>query len=469
MDVTQIKLYNTLSRNKEDFEPIKPGEVGLYSCGPTVYLYPHIGNMRAYVFSDLLRRMFEYNDFTVKQIINITDVGHLVGDESEGEDKVEKEARAENKTAQEIADFYLQAFMTDLASLNIKTTDTIFPRATQHIAEQIELIKKLEEKGFTYQTSDGIYFNTARYPKYIELAQLDLEGQKEGARVEINSEKINPTDFALWKFSKPTEQRQQEWPSPWGVGFPGWHIECSAMSMKYLGNHFDIHTGGIDHIPVHHTNERAQSECSTGEDYVNYWMHVNFISVDGEKMAKSLGNIYRLEDLNKKGFSAMAYRYLLMTANYRKTLNFTWEALEGASNAYKKLINVLSNLKNSSEEKTGIIIPEYREEFLKCINDDLNTAEALAVIWKLLGSNEAKDEDKLATILDFDRFLGLDLLSAIDQTNIEIPVEVQELANQREEARRDKDYSRSDELRQEIGRLGYGVEDSENGPKIRKI
>lgn len=463
----EIKLYNTLTREKEIFNSLKPNSVGLYSCGPTVYLYPHIGNMRAYVFSDLLRRMFEYNGFTVNQIINITDVGHLVSDDSDGEDKIEKEATIENKSAKEIADFYLQSFIDDLSSLNIKTEKTIFPRATLHIKEQINLIKILEEKGFTYKTTDGIYFNTAKYAKYPELAKLDLEGLREGARVEINQGKINPSDFALWKFSPANEQRQQEWPSPWGVGFPGWHIECSAMSMKYLGNHFDIHTGGIDHIPVHHTNERAQSECATGEPYVNYWLHSNFITIDNEKMSKSLGNIYRLEDLKEKGFSPLAYRYWLLTANYRKTMNFTWEALGGAQIAYKKLINQLVALKNNSEGVTGTINEDCQKEFVASINDDLNTSEALALIWKIINQDLA-DQDKLATILDFDRFLGLQLVEAITEAKIEIPTEVTELVNLREQARLDKNYSRSDELRQEVSQLGYIIDDTDQGPKLRK-
>jgi len=461
-----IKLYNTLTREKEVFTPITPGQVGFYSCGPTVYFYPHIGNMRAYVLSDSLRRMFEYNGLKVKQIINITDVGHLVSDEDEGEDKVEKEARAEGKSAEEIIKFYTDAFMADLADLNIETADTIFPRATLHIPEQIAIIKTLEAKGFTYQTSDGLYFDTAKYPKYTELAKLDLAGQKAGARVAVNPEKKNPTDFALWKFSPKTgDARLQEWESLWGLGFPGWAIECSAMSSKYLGNHFDIHTGGIDHIPVHHTNERAQSECANGE-FVNYWLHNNFITVDGEKMSKSLGNIYRLADLTAKGFSPLAYRYWLLTASYHRQVNFTFDALTSAETAYKRLINTLAEIKNKND-RAGKIEENYKAKFTEAINDDLDTPTALVIIWDLLKDENIVPADKLATVLDFDRFLGLRLAEALEPADLDLPEEVKNLVAQREIARQNKDYTKSDELREEIKRLGYTLDDTDNGQKIR--
>ncbi|MEK7477956.1 MAG: cysteine--tRNA ligase [Patescibacteria group bacterium] len=459
-----IKLYNTLTRAKEDFKPIHEGEVGLYSCGPTVYQYAHIGNMRSYVFSDILKRVLEYNGFLVKQVINITDVGHLVGDLDEGEDKVEQSAAKEDKTAKEIADFYLTSYRDDLVKMNIKIVGTIFPKATEHIQEQINLIKILEEKGFTYRTSDGIYFDTSLYPKYTELAQLDLAGLKEGARVKVNPEKKNPTDFALWKFSQPEEHRQQEWNSSWGIGWPGWHVECSAMSMKYLGSHFDIHTGGIDHIPVHHTNERAQSECATGEPVVNYWLHNGFIMVEGEKMAKSLGNFYRLADLAAKGFTPLAYRYWLLTANYRQTVNFTWEALGAAQTAYKKLINQLSEIKSDTE--IGSVSASYNEQFLSFIDDDLNTAGGIALLWDMFKDKNLSDEDKLATTFKWDEVLGLKLRESL--VPIEVPGSVRKLVDEREEARQNKDYTKSDELREEIRGLGYSVEDTDRGPKIRR-
>lgn len=462
-----IKLYNTLTRTKEDFKPIKPKKVGLYSCGPTVYHYAHIGNLRSNLLSDLIRRMFEYQGLKVTQVINITDVGHLTGDGDGGQDKIEKEAQIENKTAGEIADFYLESWKSDIKKMNIETDGTIFPRATLHIQEQIKLIQKLEEKGFTYKTSDGIYFNTAKFKKYPELGQLDLEGLREGARVETNHEKINPSDFALWKFSQIKEQRQQEWPSPWGIGFPGWHIECSAMSMKYLGNHFDIHTGAIDLIPVHHTNERAQSECATDESYVNYWMHSGFLNIDNEKMAKSEGNFYTLTDLENHKVKPLAYRYWLLTANYKKTVNFTWEAVLAAQSGFDRLINILAEIQNKDNNR-GQIAEAYQKDFSDLITDDLDTPQAIALIWDLLRDEKIVPADKLATILDFDRFLGLDLLSAITEANIEIPKEVIDLTEQREQARKDKNYSRSDDLRQEITQLGYNIDDTDDGPKIRK-
>jgi cysteinyl-tRNA synthetase len=423
--------------------------------------------MRAYVFSDLLRRMFEYNGFSVTQVINITDVGHLTSDEDSGEDKLEKEARVEGKTAREIADFYLADFRENLTRLNVETNGTIFPRATDHITEQIDLVKTLEEKGFTYRTSDGLYFDTFKYAGYSELAGLDLEGQREGARVQANPEKKNPADFALWKFSSKNEQRQQEWDSPWGKGFPGWHLECSAMSMKYLGRHFDVHTGGIDHIPVHHTNERAQSECATGEKFVNYWLHTAFLTVDGEKMSKSLGNIYRLADLSEKGFDPLAYRFWLLSGSYRKTLNFTFEALSAAQNGFDRLIAHLRELKNLGGESREIKA-DWREKFLAAINDDLNTPQGLAVIWDLLRDNSVSPAEKLATIISFDQILGLDLKNKIEQELV-VPEIVSQLAAEREAARQAKNYSRSDELRQEINRLGYQVDDTDEGPKIRKL
>ncbi|MCX6713822.1 MAG: cysteine--tRNA ligase, partial [Candidatus Vogelbacteria bacterium] len=360
-----LKFHNTLTHQKELFQSIqpKPGPVGVYTCGPTVYLYPHIGNLRAYVFSDILHRALVFDGWQVKHVVNITDVGHLTDDADDGVDKVEKEAQAEGKTAKEITEFYTQAFFADLKKLNIDTTDYLFPKATEHIPEQIDLIKKLEAKGYTYQTSDGLYFDTSKFPTYGDFAKLDIAGLKEGARVEANKEKKNPTDFALWKFSpsvdstgSPQAKRQQEWPSPWGVGFPGWHIECSAMSMKYLGNHFDIHTGGVDHIPVHHTNEIAQSEAVTGEKFVNYWLHAEHLLVDGKKIAKSLGNFYTLEDLEKKGFDPIVYRFLLLQTSFSQKINFTWDSLLSAQKGYqnlKKKIKVLGS-PTSSEPEVGL-------------------------------------------------------------------------------------------------------------------
>ena len=339
-----IYLKNTLSGEKEEFVPIVPGLVTMYNCGPTVYNKVHIGNLRAYVFADTLRRVFEYNDYDVKQVINITDVGHLTDDEDlsdRGEDKIEKSARAQGKSAQEIARAITKAFFNDLKSLNVEMDDITFPRATEYIKEQIAFIKTLEQKGYTYRTSDGIYFDTSLFKDYGKLGNIDIKGLQEGARIGKNSERKNITDFALWKFSKKDEKRQQEWDSPWGVGFPGWHIECSAMSRALLGAHFDVHTGGIDHIPIHHNNEIAQSVCATNKKFVNYWLHSAHLMLNGEKISKSLGNVLFLEDLHAKGFTSSMYRYWLLTAHYSTQVNFTWEALDAARTAFTNLSHSL--------------------------------------------------------------------------------------------------------------------------------
>ncbi len=461
-----LRFYNTLSRQKEEFVPLIPGRVGVYSCGPTVYHYAHIGNIRTSVFNDLLRRTLEYNNFQVTQVINITDVGEPAGNDDSGQDKLERAAETEGKTVSELADFYYHAWRTDLDQINIKTSDTIFPWATKHIAEQISLIEKLEKGGHTYQTTDAIYFDTTTYPAYADLAHLDLAGMKEGARVEANPAKRNPADFALWKFSRPAEKRQQEWPSPWGIGYPGWHIECSAMSMKYLGAHFDIHTGGIDLLPTHHTNERAQSEAATGKPFVNYWLHSGFLNVEGEKMSKSLGNIYRLTDLVEQDITPLAYRYWLLTAHYRKTINLTWDALEGAETAYKKLEQVVLGLQETVSNKNPTPDQNYTDRFLSIINDDLDMPSALALLWELVKDETVPPSNKLATLLDFDRVLGLGL----DQvTAPEIPGEINTLVTEREKAREAKDWAKSDQLREEISQQGYQVEDMEEGPRVRKI
>src|SRR3989344_4864807 len=327
-----LKLFNTLGRKKQTFKPIGK-EVGIYSCGPTVYWYQHIGNLRSYIFADILKRVLLYNGFKVKHVINITDVGHLTGDRDEGEDKIEKAAMKEGKTASEIANYYLRIFKEDFKKLNITEPD-IWCKATEHIKEQIELIKKLEKKGYTYKTSDGIYFNTLKLKDYGKLARLKIEKLEAGKRIAVG-EKKNKTDFALWKFSKEGEKRQQEWGSPFGVGFPGWHIECSAMSMKYLGEHFDIHTGGEDHIPIHHTNEIAQSECATGKKFANYWMHIAFLMFKGEKVSKSKGGLYTISELEFEGYSPLDFRYLCLMTHYRKPLNFSLDNLVAARNAFE--------------------------------------------------------------------------------------------------------------------------------------
>ncbi|MEK6842665.1 MAG: cysteine--tRNA ligase, partial [Nanoarchaeota archaeon] len=336
----QIKLYNTLSRKKEVFKPIHKNLVGMYSCGPTVYWYQHIGNLRTYIFSDILKRVLQYNNYKVKHVINVTDVGHLTSDSDEGEDKIEIAARKEGKTAGEIADYYLRVFKEDLKKLNI-LNPYLWPKATEHIKEQIELIKILEKKGYTYKTKDGIYFNTSKFKSYGKLAHLNIKGLQAGKRINLG-EKKNKTDFALWKFSSSnSEKRLQEWNSPWGLGFPGWHLECSAMSMKYLGSHFDIHTGGQDHIPIHHTNEIAQSETATGKKFVNFWMHGAFLTYHGEKVSKSKGGLYAIFDLEEKGFNPLSFRYLCLTTHYRKPLDFSLQNLETAQISLERLKNII--------------------------------------------------------------------------------------------------------------------------------
>ena len=345
-----LKLYNTLTRKKEIFKPLKDKQVGIYTCGPTVYWHQHIGNLRSYIFPDILKRVLSLDGFKVKHVMNITDVGHLTGDADEGEDKIEKAAAKEGKKAEDIANYYWQIFREDFKKLNITEPD-IWTKATERIKEQIELIKKLEEKGYTYKTGDGIYFDTDKFKDYAKLAKLQKEGLRAGKRIEMRDKK-NKTDFALWKFSGEPGKRQQEWQSPWGLGFPGWHIECSAMSMKYLGDSFDIHTGGIDHIPVHHTNEIAQSEAATGKKFVNFWLHGAFLVFKGEKISKSKGGLYTIAELEEKGFSPLSFRYFALTAHYRASLNFSLENLEAAQNALENLKQIILELKNDNGVET---------------------------------------------------------------------------------------------------------------------
>lgn len=456
-----IYLHNTLTGKKEKFEPIKKGKVGMYHCGPTVYNYPHIGNLRAYVFADTIKRLFLYSGYKVKQVINITDVGHIVNDADSGEDKMEKARKREQKSAYEIAEFYTNVFFENLKDLNIDTKGTKFPRATKYIKSQIKIVKTLEKKGFTYKTSDGIYFDTSKFQEYGKLGNIDIKGIREGERIGINDEKKNPTDFALWKFSPTNEKREMEWSSPWGVGFPGWHIECSTMSSELLGDTFDIHTGGIDHIPVHHNNEIAQSESSTGKHFVNYWLHSAFINIDGAKMAKSEDNFLTLQKVIDRGISPLAYRYFLLTARYSTPLNFSWEALEGASSAYKKLRNLVSSYSNK-----GKISKEYVNKVNEIIIDDLDTPKVIALIWDITKDSNLSDPDKKATIVEIDRLLGLKLGEKIEETKI--PENVLMLANKRDEARKVKDWKKSDELRDEIANLGFEVKDTSDGQKLIK-
>jgi len=460
-----IKLFNTLTRKKEEFKPIKKGEVGMYTCGPTVYWYQHIGNLRAYLFSDLLKKTLVYNGLKVNHIINVTDVGHLTSDADEGEDKMEKASLKEGKKALEIADFYFKAFLEDLTKLNIEEPKK-WTKATEHIDEQIELIKKLEKKGYTYKTSDGIYFDSLKFKDYGKLAKLDIKGLKAGKRVTLG-EKKNKTDFALWKFSKKDERRQQEWDSPFGVGFPGWHIECSAMSTKYLGEHFDIHTGGIDHIPIHHTNEIAQSECASNKKFVNYWMHVAFLLFKGEKVSKSKGGLYRLNELIDLGYSPEDFRYLTLLTQYRKSLNFTLENLDSAKNALSRIKSKILDIKEKKvpgRDKSK----EYKKQFLESINDDLNTPKAVQIFLKALEDDTFDWQKKIQTLEDFDKVFSLGIKD-VKKQKVEIEGEVERMVIEREKLRKEKRWAEADILRERIKERGFKVIDTENGYNIEKI
>jgi cysteinyl-tRNA synthetase len=463
-----IKLHNTLSGKTELFTPIHSNEVYMYHCGPTVYNYLHIGNLRAYLLADTLRRTFEINGYKVKQVINITDVGHLTASNDEGlgdngEDKMEKMAKEVGKTAQEISEYYTQIFFNDIKDLNIKTDETLFPKASEHIKEQIEIIKELEAKGFTYKTSDGIYFDTAKFPEYGKLGNINIEGLIEGARVTMSSEKRNGTDFALWKFSHPNEKRFQEWESPWGVGFPGWHIECSAMSEKYLGKTFDIHTGGIDHIPVHHNNEIAQSEGANGVPLAHYWLHGAFVNIPDGKMSKSKGNFVRLQTLRDSGVSPLEYRYWLLGAHYSSQVQFTFEAVEAAGVGYKKLLAQITNLGT----KIGTVSASHTESLLEAINNNLDTPKALSLLWDLMKDTSLSHEDKKATVFEFDKVLGLNLESESDKLIVHsIPEDIQKMLDDRKIARDAKDWKTSDELRDKMQELGFTVMDTESGQVI---
>lgn len=462
----KLKLYNSLTRSKAEFQPVRTGEVGLYTCGPTVYNFAHIGNLRTYIFEDILKRVLQYNGYRVKHVMNITDVGHLTGDRDMGEDKMEKGALREGRTAWEIADFYTLAFKSDIKHLNILPPD-IWVKATDTIDDQIALIKTLEEKDFTYRTGDGIYFDTSRFADYTKLSHQRLESLQEGARVEKNPQKRNPTDFALWKFSPQGVQRQMEWESPWGIGFPGWHIECSAMSMKFLGDQLDIHCGGTDHIDVHHTNEIAQSEAATGKKFFNCWMHGAFLIIaGGKKMAKSEDNFLTLENaFIKAGIHPLVYRFAAFQTHYRKPMEYSDESVQAARNGLMHLQNQVRNIAAAGRDPENMISAEHKNRFLEAVNDDLNMPRAMAAVQELLKSS-LSDGQKYTTILEFDQVLGLDL-DRLDQPE-ELPSAIQKLVDARQNARENKQWAASDRLRDEIQDLGYLVQDTPDGMKVIK-
>lgn len=471
-----IRFFNTLHHRLEDFKPIQPGHVGIYSCGPTVYWDAHIGNMYAFTVWDIMVRFFRWCGFNVKYVMNITDVGHLTSDSDTGEDKMEKGARRENMTVWQVAEKYTKRFFESCDLLNIKTPDVIC-KATDHIQNMLDLIKKIEAHGYAYKIDDGIYFDTSKLKNYGEMARLNLEGQEAGARVEVVPGKKHPQDFALWKFTPNKVRRQMEWKSPWGVGFPGWHIECTAMSVKYLGETFDIHTGGIEHIPVHHTNELAQGEGAFGHNTARFWLHNNHLNLKGEKVSKSLGNIYLVTDLVKKGYDPLAIRYLYLNSHYRTGVTFSLDALSAAQNALNNLRSMISGMEANKLDRTTLSDEKNtkREEFFNnfrgALEDDLNYPEALSVLWGAAKSN-IPELDKLDLIYDFDEVLGLRLRECAAtkcQTKTEIPPEIQAKLIERKELRKSKKFAAADAMRKQIEEKGWKVLDEQNGSRVVKL
>ena len=463
-----LKLYNTLTKQKEEFKPLEGNEVRIYTCGPTVYSFAHIGNFRAYVFMDTLRRVLKENGYTLKHVMNITDVGHLESDADEGEDKMEKAARKENKDPYEIAAYYTDIFFRDMGRLHIERPE-IIAKATDHISDMLEFVKTLVKNGYAYETSKAIYFDISKLDKYPVLSNRNLDDQIAGARVDVDPEKRNPYDFAVW--IKAPENHIMKWESPWGLSYPGWHLECSAMGRKYLGDEFDIHTGGVDHIPTHHENEIAQSKGCTGHVPAKRWMHVEFLQVDGGKMSKSLGNTYTLDQLQEKGIEPLAYKMFCYTAHYRTKLNFTFEGALSTQKALNRLregyLTHLQNDEKIDEEE----IKEYKQRFLDAVNDDLNMPLAMGIVWEVVRNNK-KSKQFAELLLEFDRILGLDLENSKkyleEQEKVELPKEILELVEQRKIARENKDWAESDRIRDVLKEKGYTVKDTKEGQIIEQ-
>ena len=458
-----IKIFNTLTRKKEDFKPLDEKEIRMYSCGPTVYYFAHIGNLRAYLFMDNLRRVLKYNGYNLKHVMNITDVGHLVSDADEGEDKMMKAARRENKNPYEIAEFYMNAFLADIDKLNIDRPE-IIARATEHIDVMEEYVKKIIENGFSYQTEDTVYFDTSKLDKYGVLSNRKVEDQKAGARVEFDNNKKNISDFAIW--IKAPENHIMKWDTFFGKAYPGWHLECSAMGYKYLGDQFDIHTGGVDHIPIHHDNEIAQSKGFSGKIPANYWMHVEFLQIDGGKMSKSLNNLYTIKDLEDKGYEPLVYRMFNFTSNYRAQINFTFDAMDAAKVALNRLREGYLKHAEGLDDVSDEIIKEYEDRFLEAINDDLNMPVAMSVVWDVV-KNPAKSKKLQNLLLKFDEVLGLDLKNYKKQENV-LPEEISKLVQERNEARINKNWAESDRIRDILIEKGYTVKDSKEGTIVEK-
>ena len=462
----ELKLYNTLTRQKSEFKPLKENEVRIYTCGPTVYSFAHIGNFRAYIFMDTLRRVLKYNGYTLKHVMNITDVGHLESDADEGEDKMEKAARKENKNPLEIAAYYTDIFFRDMGRLNIDKPE-IIAKATEHIPEMLEFVQTLIKNGYAYETSKGIYFDISKLDKYPVLSNRKLDDQIAGARVDVDEEKRNPYDFALW--IKAPENHIMKWESPWGLSYPGWHIECSAMGRKYLGDQFDIHTGGVDHIPTHHENEIAQSKGCTGKIPAKTWMHVEFLQVDGGKMSKSLGNTYTLDQLQEKGIEPLAYKLFCYTAHYRTKLNFTFETALSSQKTLNRLREGYLKHTESNEDISDEVIEKYLNRFLEAVNDDLNIPLAMGIVWEVV-RNDVKSNKFAKLLLEFDKILGLDIENSKkyleEEKKVELPEEIQKLLEERKLARENKNWTESDRIRDLLKEKGYVVKDTKEGQII---
>ena len=461
----ELKFYNTLSKTKEVFNPIKKEEVRIYSCGPTVYKNATIGNMRTNIFQDVLRRVLTYNGYTLKHAMNITDVGHLVSDGDEGEDKMLKSAREEKKTPMQIAEHYTQLFFEDLKDLHIETPEIVC-KATDHIKEMLAYVQKLMENGYAYETSTAIYFDVSKLDKYPILSNLEVENQKAGARVEVDKEKKNPCDFALW--IKAPENHLMKWDSPWGPSYPGWHIECSAMGQKYLGEQFDIHTGGIDLIPTHHENEIAQSKGACGRIPANYWLHGEYLLINGGKMSKSLGNVYLLKDIKDRGYDPIVYKLFSYSCHYRNKLNFTWEGIEATAKSLERLrssyqAHIQGNDELTKQDREKLV--QVEENFHKAINDDLNMPLAMSFVWEL-ARFEKRNKEVANLLKKFDTVLGIRI--DFENEKEQLPEEILQIIEQRKQARQRKDFGKSDELRDELLKRGYTVKDTKNEMIVTK-
>lgn len=459
----KINFYNTLTKKKEKFKPINEGKVCMYSCGPTVYAYPHIGNYRAYLFMDSLRRVLKYNGYELKHVMNITDVGHLVSDGDDGEDKMMKAARIEKKDPFEIADYYTNIFINGLDMLNIDKPE-IIARATEHIKCMEDYVKQIIANGYTYETEDTIYFDTSKLDKYGVLSNKDVKEEDLEARIDVDPNKRHPNDFAVW-FKAP-ENHIMKWETFWGLCYPGWHLECSAMGYKYLGDEFDIHTGGVDHIPVHHENEIAQAKGYCGKIPAHYWMHVEFLQVNGGKMSKSLGNLYTLDQLNEMGYEPQVYRMFNFSSHYRKKINFTFDAMDAAKVALARLREGFLKHREGTDDVDEATIEDYKNRFLEAINDDLNMPVAMSVVWDVI-KNPSKSKKLADLIIDFDRVLGFNLESYVPEV-VALPEEISNLINQRNEARANKDWAESDRIRDLLAEKGYTVKDSKEGTIVEK-